>query len=342
MAKLLDLTPDNYDQITLESDVPVLVDFWAFWCGPCKTLAPILEDIQDQLGETATIAKLDVEKFPEIAKREHVKAFPTMILYSGGVESSRVVGIKPRQYLLNLINQAMSSKSDDGTKGDLYTGLTIHDAIESNESDAIKTVLSRDPDSIETLNANGETPIRSVLLRRFISAVPLLLEASPKLEFIDHVALNHTDQVRTGLDRNPSLISSYPQEDMSILDLAALWGADGSLAELLRRSPPISDFSDQKQANLLQMSVWGLKLECIQMLFDAGIKFQEDPNQPLVAMSIRPLESRNSLEVMKLLIEKGAIPNPQMHGKTVSEIAREIGWKELLPELEKLTNQSNQ
>ena len=91
----------TFDEQINGADTPVLVDFWAEWCGPCKMIAPILEEIADERPDSIRIAKLNVDDAPEIARRFQVMSIPTMILFKNGEEAKRIIGAKPKQALLD-------------------------------------------------------------------------------------------------------------------------------------------------------------------------------------------------------------------------------------------------
>ena len=84
----------------IASDTPVLVDFWAEWCGPCRMIAPILEEMSSEYAGKLTIAKLNVDENPQTAMQYDVMSIPTMILYQNGSERKRIVGARPKQALL--------------------------------------------------------------------------------------------------------------------------------------------------------------------------------------------------------------------------------------------------
>jgi thioredoxin 1 len=100
MTKAQVVSDQNFEQEVIKSDTPVLVDFWAEWCGPCRMVAPVLEEIATEQGEKVKIAKLDVDANPITAGRFGVRAIPTMILFKNGREADRLVGYMPKEKVL--------------------------------------------------------------------------------------------------------------------------------------------------------------------------------------------------------------------------------------------------
>jgi len=100
-VNILTLTDKNFDQQT--KNKVVLVDFWAEWCAPCKMMAPVLNDVADELSGNSHIGKLNVEQYQSMAQQFNVRSIPTLILFKNGKEVKRFVGIKQKDFLLKEI-----------------------------------------------------------------------------------------------------------------------------------------------------------------------------------------------------------------------------------------------
>lgn len=100
---IIELTDGNFDAEVLKSDVPVLVDFTATWCGPCKVLAPIVEKLADEFAGKFKVAKLDIDGAPGVTQRYGVRGVPTVIVFKGGEKRAQHVGVTNRETLVKML-----------------------------------------------------------------------------------------------------------------------------------------------------------------------------------------------------------------------------------------------
>ena len=94
-----ELTESSFETTVLKSTKPVLVDFWAVWCGPCRQVAPIVESLATKWGDKVTVTKLNVDDVPSVAERYGIMSIPTLMLFKGGQIVERVVGVSPQALL---------------------------------------------------------------------------------------------------------------------------------------------------------------------------------------------------------------------------------------------------
>ncbi|HLG50847.1 MAG TPA: thioredoxin [Chloroflexota bacterium] len=107
VAKPFAVTDSTFEEEVLKSPTPVLVDFWATWCGPCRMIAPVLEEVAQEKEGSLKVAKLDVDENPQTAQRYGVMSIPTLLIFKNGREVGRLVGYMPKAQLLQKIDQSL-------------------------------------------------------------------------------------------------------------------------------------------------------------------------------------------------------------------------------------------
>ena len=111
MGKALEINDSNFEEVVLKSDKPVLVDFWAAWCGPCRMVGPVVEEIADEYGDTAVVGKIDVDNNQDIAIKYGIRSIPALLFFKDGEVVDNVVGAVPKGVLTNKIDAQIGTEA---------------------------------------------------------------------------------------------------------------------------------------------------------------------------------------------------------------------------------------
>lgn len=101
------LTDDNFQKEVMDSSKPVLVDFWATWCGPCQMLGPIIEEVDKEMYGRVVVGKMNVDENPKISGQMQIMGIPTVILFKDGKEVEKIVGLQPKEAYIKAINNVL-------------------------------------------------------------------------------------------------------------------------------------------------------------------------------------------------------------------------------------------
>ncbi len=103
----INITNDNFEDEVMNSDLPVLVDFWAPWCGPCKMVGPIIDEISEEMSDRLKVCKVNVDEEGDLAVKFNVMSIPTLALFSGGKNLFTEVGARSKQEIIDMIENAI-------------------------------------------------------------------------------------------------------------------------------------------------------------------------------------------------------------------------------------------
>jgi thioredoxin 1 len=107
MAKPVEITDSNFEQEVINSDVPVLIDFWAVWCGPCKVVAPVVEEIAGEYEGKLKVGKLDVDNNPNTAVKYGIRSIPTLMVFNKGQVSDQMIGALPKAHIVDRLEKVI-------------------------------------------------------------------------------------------------------------------------------------------------------------------------------------------------------------------------------------------
>ncbi|MCR4963068.1 MAG: thioredoxin [Firmicutes bacterium] len=104
--RVLTITKDNFQEEVLQAEGKVLIDFWATWCGPCRMLSPVVDEIAEEAAEGLKVGKVNVDEQPELAQQYQIMTIPNLIVFKDGQAVAQSIGLKPKQEILALIEEA--------------------------------------------------------------------------------------------------------------------------------------------------------------------------------------------------------------------------------------------
>ncbi len=105
LGQVMEISSDSFEEDVLESDLPVLVDFWAEWCAPCRMMAPVLEEIGQEMADKLKVVKLNVDENQDTAQQYGIRSIPTLVLFKDGEEAERLVGFMAKEQIVEKLGK---------------------------------------------------------------------------------------------------------------------------------------------------------------------------------------------------------------------------------------------
>ncbi|GAB3692627.1 thioredoxin [Corynebacterium nasicanis] len=107
MSNVIEVTQSNFREVVVEADKPVIVDFWAEWCGPCQKLSPLLDELADELGDSVTIAKVNVDEERTLGAMFQIMSIPAVLFFKDGEKVDEFIGVRPRSHIMAKLEPLM-------------------------------------------------------------------------------------------------------------------------------------------------------------------------------------------------------------------------------------------
>jgi thioredoxin 1 len=104
MSELINLNKESFEKVTSSKDKTLIIDFWAPWCGPCKALTPVLEELSSEMSDSVGVYKVNVDDNTELAQQHGVQSIPTLLVFKNGALSETIVGLKTKDELVEIVN----------------------------------------------------------------------------------------------------------------------------------------------------------------------------------------------------------------------------------------------
>ena len=277
LAQVVFLNSDNFDAEVYQADVPVLVDFTATWCVPCKVVDPIVESLAPEMAGRAKIGKLDIDESPDIYRGLGVNGVPHILFFKDGEEQDRIVGAQSRETYVEYLEAMIAGRSAfDASLGFLDDDSFRRHFVVSRPVEDLEKALPERPDLLLEPFENGQTPLSLILLSPSVkqdAQIDLALTQDPAISTADLVGLGRCEELEAALADDPEA-ASRPDADGA----APLWVA-------LMRSHRLEDRS------------------CLRTLLDAGA----DPSMEQADRYhlARPVVLREDVDLLREFLDRG-------------------------------------
>lgn len=220
------VSTENFDAEVLQADLPVLVDFTATWCVPCREVDPIIDELFEEMEGKVKIFKLDIDESPEIYRRYRVNGIPHILFFRDGIEEDRIGGAQKKSIYVNYVEGMIAGKSAfditiEMLEGDAFRRYFILDRDLDVVSSAVESVPTLLTDAFE----NGQTPLSLILNRPSVrqnDLITLALSFDPEISTHDLVALGRCEEFLEAVKDDPDAVNRLDPDGNSVLITAML------------------------------------------------------------------------------------------------------------------------
>jgi len=319
---LLEVTSDNFDELVMQSEVPVLVDFWAPWCTHCIPLLPIMEQLAKDYAGRAKISKVNLEAEPELRDRLGIRGIPMVFFFNHGETHSTLNGAHARSRYASVLDVLLEEKSTKESARVMQETEFVNCVMGRGDIATLEVILGQRPElanQVIVLEGNERTPVKLALLAAK-DHVDTLLAAGAKLDHVDLAALGCTDELRAAITARPNLIAEPDAGGLTALLSACMHYQAECVALLLEMDKVDGRYSTESKSNAMGFTAWTGKMEIMLMLLEDGA----DIEIASANGSLHGAARGNQVDVIRHLLARGLDPATQnSNGISIIDFVRE-------------------
>lgn len=275
-SAVIHATDDDFETQVIDSDVPVLLDFWAEWCGPCKALNPVIEDLANDFDGQAKIVKVNVDECPQTAKRFGVRGIPHMLVIVGGESVANVGKVRTRESLKTIMNGYVDGKDSNEVLEENLSDLTLRqEFLLSGDIDRVRSFLTVKRHYVNEKLSYDQTPIGAALMANKMDRVKLFMEFEPEMTPSDLAGAGLVDELIEQLKTNPDIVNEPCETRNPLLWTAIRSGQIASIDVLLDAGADINWGKSDDDRPLLLMASFGGQIDVMRHLVERGMKLQD-------------------------------------------------------------------